>query len=539
MKDKANPPSDARPAKAIHIRPATTDIHQTQEVAKVLLGDQDTILATSQGVTANDLRIKIGTIPPCLQAYSDWYTRVAAHKSGVWYTLGIHAAIRTSLYPYHIRPAFLTMLMHFWNTDVNCFCLPRGMIGPNLLDTALIAQLPVIWTDPAVIPTQPKMDIILTHKNWSGFITANRGVGVVTDSEHAAFLLYWLHHYIVWPSNKKPSSRLMNLACWLAKGRRAAVGSLFLAELYRGIGQYVTAVRTQEVTETTITGPMWFLEVWARYYFSLGTVGYLELPKDDRFGVPPAIEVMRATNHTSSLVILTKTVLMDSRLDEEFFIYEGSMHIAKYPVWADPAVPPPYQNLDRTAGDLASWDSFIRPRYLFASPLLNNGKMKIRPEVYMPNCMARQLGCCQAFPRLLPDDFLPSLDDFGFLLPRDATEMAKAMDKLVCMRSQIPFKLQACALETFNDWWESLWNGLCYSYTEIINRLGLMVNDMIEPQPEYGDPFIATRIQPKRKTKKKSTQANKRPCTSSSKDSYQEPSFVVFLLALKNLLLSL
>ena len=86
VKDKANPPSDVRPAKVIHIRPATTDIHQTQEVAKVLLGDQDTILATSQGVTANDLRIKIGTILPCLQAYSDWYTRVAAHKSGVWYT---------------------------------------------------------------------------------------------------------------------------------------------------------------------------------------------------------------------------------------------------------------------------------------------------------------------------------------------------------------------------------------------------------------------------------------------------------------------
>ena len=535
-KEKVDPPFDHDPSKVQILRPYTTNHEHSQQSSDAILGNRYKLLATTPNLNQGCIRARINTIPPQEPGYLQWYRRMEPKKSHVWRFLGIDEAIRTSLYPYHVRPDFLTALTYFWNPRVNCFCFPRGMMGPNMLDVGMIARLPVTWMNPATQPLITKPKLNTSYKSWSGFIRSHVGTEEITDTEHTAFLLYWLSHYIIWPRSKKPSPHLLGLATWLAQGHRASVGSLFLAELYHGINTYVEAIKTHNVTDLTLTGPMWFLEVWARLFFSLGVPDRLAYPKNPPFSPPAAIRIMQATKHDLPLSELFNRILLDNREDKEFFIYAGAMYMADSPLWGDPAMLPTYLGTNRADGNLAAWDSIIRPRCLFTSLIWDQHKTKIRPEIYMPHCLARQLGCCQGFPGLLPTAMIPDTDDLGFIPPKEAVALSRAMDNYVFGRTQVPFRLTACALTDLDKWWGRLWSELQYSTTDLIFRLGLTVDDVIEPQPDFANPLVPTRSQPKRKSTMQSSNSPKKLRTNSddqasgsgSQSSHESPIIMLF-----------
>ena len=515
-KEKVDPPFDHDPSKVQILRPYTTNRDHARQSSDAILGNRYKLLATTPNLNQGCIRARINTIPPQETGYIQWYRRMEPVKSHIWRFLGIDEAIKTSLYPYHIRPDFLTSLMYFWNPRINCFCFPRGMMGPNMLDVGMIAKLPVTWMNPATQPLITKPKLNNNYKSWSSFIRLHAGTGTVTDTEHTAFLVYWLSHYVIWPRNKKPSLHMLGLATWLAQGRRAAIGSLFLAELYHGINTYVEAVKNHQVTDLTIVGPMWFLEVWARLFFSLGSPTRLAYPKGSPFSPPAAIRIIQATRHDLPLSELFNKILLDNREDGEFFIYKGAMYTASPPLWDNPAMVPTYLGTDRANGDRASWDSIILPRCLFTGLIWDQRKTKIRPEMYMPHCLARQLGCCQGFPGLLPTAMIPDTDDLGLITPKEAVTLARTVDNYVFGRTQVPFRLTACALTNLNRWWRDLWDELQYSTTDLIFRLELTIDDVIEPEPDFADPLVPIRSQPKRASTMQSSQIPKRFCTDPS-----------------------
>lgn len=72
--------------------------------------------------------------------------------------------------------------------------------------------------------------------------------------------------------------------------------------------------------------------------------------------------------------------------------------MAPYPLWLDTDRPCPYAvETDATAALLPtwyhSWDAILKPRYLLIGPRFENHRSIVNAEVYLPQMLARQLGC--------------------------------------------------------------------------------------------------------------------------------------------------
>ena len=191
----ADPPNRPKPDHVPLLRPCYVQPSEAAHVPNQVFDNGRRLLAHSDNVDITRIRNKIRTIPAFIPEFILWYRRLRPVMEKRWKILGIDRAIRASLYQFHIRPNFLTTVLCFWDSNLNCLVLPQGMVGPSLLDAELVAQLPLSGADPYNLPDPPQYDFVTTDNGWGGFVRNNRGEkgSPITDKEHAAFLMCWIN----------------------------------------------------------------------------------------------------------------------------------------------------------------------------------------------------------------------------------------------------------------------------------------------------------------------------------------------------------
>lgn len=98
------------------------------------------------------------------------------------------------------------------------------------------------------------------------FTMSNQKVGVVTDSEHVAFLLCWLTYFVFCCKTMQVPKYLLSIAQCLYEGKTICLGSFILAHLYEGLTEAVQNLRDEGAIKI-IKCPLWLLQLWLNVMF--------------------------------------------------------------------------------------------------------------------------------------------------------------------------------------------------------------------------------------------------------------------------------
>nr|KYP43200.1 hypothetical protein KK1_035392 [Cajanus cajan] len=138
--------------------------------------------------------------PPPKDKHIQWLERVEASKQSDWKGAGIFDFVQLSKYDLNVfDPQILLSAIFFWNRETRAFEFPCGFVCLTLLDIAAITRLKSLG-DHYLLDTLEKeipmkdTSIVGDKKTYSAFVGAHHGKEgtPITDSEHIAFLLYWL-----------------------------------------------------------------------------------------------------------------------------------------------------------------------------------------------------------------------------------------------------------------------------------------------------------------------------------------------------------
>ena len=104
------------------------------------------------------------------------------------------------------------------------------MMTPTLLDVFMLTGLNVTAS-----LNLPALDTGPTHKfesktvgGWKNYIQKYKGKDVVTDREHAAFLMMWLDHYLFYGVSVIPTNNFQTIAERLAANNPLPLGKFLL-----------------------------------------------------------------------------------------------------------------------------------------------------------------------------------------------------------------------------------------------------------------------------------------------------------------------
>nr|KYP70112.1 hypothetical protein KK1_009320 [Cajanus cajan] len=151
--------------------------------------------------------------PPPKDKHIQWLERVEASKQSIWKEAEIFNFVQLSKYDLNIfDPQMLLSAVFFWNRETRAFKFPCGFVCPTLLDIAAITGLKPLGDRylPDILEEEIPMtetSIVWDKKTYSAFVSAHHGEEgtLVTDSEHIAFLLYWLSSCVFYtPSLQVP-----------------------------------------------------------------------------------------------------------------------------------------------------------------------------------------------------------------------------------------------------------------------------------------------------------------------------------------------
>src|ERR1044072_8301453 len=165
------------------------------------------------------------------------------------------------------------------------------MITPTLFDVAFITGLQP--TGKTFDPTKVKNSRDIFDFQGTGvlnFITENMGTEPeVSDTEHIAFLTYWLTFFVFCSSSLQVTVRFSNLAIQLHRGEDIGLGRLILATLYESLNVASIDIKLpQDGNEFLLTsGPLWLLQFWLNATFQH------KINQDVPFDTPRNIEGIR------------------------------------------------------------------------------------------------------------------------------------------------------------------------------------------------------------------------------------------------------
>ncbi|RYQ96530.1 hypothetical protein Ahy_B08g092315 [Arachis hypogaea] len=149
----------------------------------------------------------------------------------------------------------------FWYRTTNNFHLPCGMIGMSLLDVAAITGLPINSPDCTPDMQSKNQYNIVFNTSYSEFIAHNMGEDgtEITDSEHVAFLFYWLNAILFCSRSVQMSKLFLPLAALLHEGKALNLAKLLLGHIFEKLGQFVCDLRDNKIINTG--GPLWLLQL--------------------------------------------------------------------------------------------------------------------------------------------------------------------------------------------------------------------------------------------------------------------------------------
>ncbi|KAI8536020.1 hypothetical protein RHMOL_Rhmol10G0222700 [Rhododendron molle] len=183
-------------------------------------------------------------------------------KGDLWRQIGIRDAILLSRSLIDMDKNLFLAASQFWSVTTNSFHFKVGLMGRTLQDLAFLTGLR---------PHGLEANYFLSQKtpyfeykeplSFTPFINHYAQKGPVEDSEHVAFLLYWLNKFIFCVSANRVTKDFMDLACALASEQKLALGPLVLAHLYRGMKELISN------KFIFAPGPLWIMPLWLWSYF--------------------------------------------------------------------------------------------------------------------------------------------------------------------------------------------------------------------------------------------------------------------------------
>ena len=138
---------------------------------------------------------------------------------------------------------FLAFLV-FWNSTINAFVFPFGMMTPTLFDIATMLGLPIIGENIPLLYDEDFEDLScpISKENaaYDKYIKEHRREqGAVGKAEHNAFLFYWLCKFFICSKSLAMVNEFSYCVSVIIFGRPVNLGALFLSSLYKGLKLWV------------------------------------------------------------------------------------------------------------------------------------------------------------------------------------------------------------------------------------------------------------------------------------------------------------
>jgi len=213
-----------------------------------------------------------------VEQYLSWLDRVEKHKGAFWKSIGIFDLIQLSKQGPRYQKHMLLAALHFWNSSTNSLHLKCGMLTPTLLYIEAITGLK---------PTGEAFDPSVHESSVTFMFDKNRATGAhyitdhhkSNDTEHLAFLTYWLPMYVFCTRSKKVAKGYRVLAHLLHEGKKVCLSKLILGSLYECLNDGIGDMRDQ-VNGIIIPGPIWLFQLWLLATFRKQLEDSIFLPED-------------------------------------------------------------------------------------------------------------------------------------------------------------------------------------------------------------------------------------------------------------------
>jgi hypothetical protein len=129
-----------------------------------------------------------------------WYNRMVRVHQSTLETIGIADALSLLLYPLDKNENLLKTIGYFWSDTLNCFLFGHSPMTPTLMDVVMITGLDIA-SHSSCAYSLPEVHFRLSSEsectNWGAYLNHHvKTKGPVTESEHTAFLNFWLEHFI-------------------------------------------------------------------------------------------------------------------------------------------------------------------------------------------------------------------------------------------------------------------------------------------------------------------------------------------------------
>ena len=345
--------------------------------------------------------------------YLQWLDRVSDQYGEEWKAWGIYDMIMLSKLSFSPNIDMFLTFLGFWNTSINAFVFPFGIMSPSLLDIAIMLGLPITGEDLSSLYDEAfeELGCSVSKENsaYSRYMEIHRQIdGGVSQTEHHAFLFFWLCKFFLCSKSLSMVNEFSYFLSAIISGRQVNLGALFLSSLYAGLKMWIVQLKARD--NKAIPGPIWFLFLWIKEYFP-------EFYQEDS---SPAEPVQDASSYS----LRYKTISIPSSsaftLAHRLFQMPPRSYLEIYP-FLRYSYGPAWIHVDlltASTEELAEvapyWGSVLTSRDLLNGVRPKARASKLSAEPYNPNCFAQQFGLIQGIPApyqsvIAPDDTRPEL----------------------------------------------------------------------------------------------------------------------------------
>nr|KYP37103.1 hypothetical protein KK1_041735 [Cajanus cajan] len=315
--------------------------------------------------------------------------------SSSWVETGIFEFIQLAKFDLHLfDPQMPLSAIFFWNRETRAFEFPCGFVCPTLLDIAAIIGLtpigdrfhPDAFEEEILIK---EVSITWDKKTYIAFINAHVGQPgtPVSESEHIAFLMYWLSACVFCTPSLQVPKYYYVLAQALHLKKKICLSKLLLASLYTCLDEASESL-FRESGPQNLSGPLWLIQLW------LNAILERKLSLTSSFTPTWELEGAR-------LITLTpRKRLIDNfakYIDAILTFSQFSKDLA--PFIRTSLIGPPWlcrnnQVWNMTPDSVEMWFGFLSWDVIMSG--MRQKDVRIYP--YQPQLFARQFGLCQMKP---------------------------------------------------------------------------------------------------------------------------------------------
>ncbi|KAL2453224.1 Aminotransferase-like [Abeliophyllum distichum] len=208
--------------------------------------------------------------------WKNWVDRMFSLHNETWKQAGIHNAILSSTCKLHRQDDIIFGFAKRWCPVTNTFVFPWGEATVTLEDIMILGGYSVLG-DSTLGPLgdrdveksllDARMDIVRSGlKKASQKAWMEKYMNNGDETEHAAFLAYWLSRFVFASSvDNVIYKNVLPVAVHLPRGNRISLAPLVLASIYKNLNSLkegLGAARRSEIYQIKLMAPLELVQIW-------------------------------------------------------------------------------------------------------------------------------------------------------------------------------------------------------------------------------------------------------------------------------------